>query len=70
MITADCHLDHEATLFRGNSFATRLLTVYARASGYDYLRDSLKDLLWSMCQRSTDPGPVRGAIGCQMSVTC
>lgn len=26
--------DHESTLFRGNSFATRILTAYARARGY------------------------------------
>ena len=27
-------VDQEGTLFRGNSFATRILTVYARARGY------------------------------------
>jgi len=43
--------DHESTLFRGNSFATRILTVYARARGYHYLRNTLKDLLHTLCQK-------------------
>ncbi|KAK4049767.1 Ras GTPase activating protein ira2 [Microbotryomycetes sp. JL221] len=45
--------EHEATLFRGNSFATRLLTVYARAKGYHYLRNTLEQLITTLCQRSS-----------------
>lgn len=43
--------DHESTLFRGNSFATRILTVYARARGYHYLRNTLRDLLLTLCSK-------------------
>ncbi|KAM0749716.1 hypothetical protein T439DRAFT_302673 [Meredithblackwellia eburnea MCA 4105] len=43
--------DHESTLFRGNSFATRILTAYARARGYHYLRNTLKDLLLTLCKK-------------------
>lgn len=43
--------DHESTLFRGNSFATRILTVYARTRGYHYLRETLKDLLSAVCSK-------------------
>ncbi|KAK4052185.1 Ras GTPase activating protein ira2 [Microbotryomycetes sp. JL201] len=42
--------EHEATLFRGNSFATRLMTVYARAKGYAYLRRTLESLILQLCQ--------------------
>lgn len=52
MLVADVarpRIDHESTLFRGNSFATRILTVYARSRGYHYLRDTLKDLLVTLC---------------------
>jgi len=43
--------DHESTLFRGNSFATRILTVYARTRGYHYLRETLKELLSTVCSK-------------------
>ncbi len=43
--------DHESTLFRGNSFATRILTVYARTRGYHYLRETLKELLATVCSK-------------------
>ncbi|KAM0792957.1 hypothetical protein ACM66B_002715 [Microbotryomycetes sp. NB124-2] len=54
--------EHEATLFRGNSFATRLMTVYARARGYAYLRRTLGGLILQLCERPSqfvdelDPG--------------
>lgn len=30
--------EHESTLFRGNSFATRIVTLYGRSQAYSYLR--------------------------------
>lgn len=32
---------NESELFRGNNFCTRILTGYARAAGYTYLRNTL-----------------------------
>jgi neurofibromin 1 len=43
--------EHESTLFRGNSFATRLLTAFARARGYHYLRATLSDLMMGLCRK-------------------
>ena len=37
--------EHEATLFRGNSSATRLLTAFARSRGYGYTRFLVNSLL-------------------------
>ena len=37
--------EHEATLFRGNSSATRLLTAFARSRGYGYTRFLVTSLL-------------------------
>jgi neurofibromin 1 len=57
--------DHESTLFRGNSFATRILTVYARARGYHYLRNTLKDLLLTLCQKPPEfsmVGPLQNVV--------
>ena len=49
---AEC--EHESTLFRGNSFATRMLTSFGRSRGYHYLRATLRDLMLSMCKRPRD----------------
>ena len=46
--------EHESTLFRGNSFATKMLTSFGRARGYHYLRATLRDLMLSMCKRPRD----------------
>jgi len=37
--------DHELTVFRGNSLTTQLLNIFAWAQGYDYLRNTLSNLL-------------------------
>ncbi|PLW29693.1 hypothetical protein PCASD_22316 [Puccinia coronata f. sp. avenae] len=37
--------DQEPMTFRGNSFTTRLLNIFARTQGYDYLRTTLSNLL-------------------------
>lgn len=42
--------EHEASLFRSNTFTTRILTSYARTQGYGYLRHTLRDLLLSLCE--------------------
>ncbi|WAQ85082.1 hypothetical protein PtA15_5A656 [Puccinia triticina] len=46
--------DHESTVFRGNSFTTRLLTIFARAQGYDYLRNTLSNLLVGLANKPSE----------------
>ncbi|CAH7670866.1 hypothetical protein BY996DRAFT_4641287 [Phakopsora pachyrhizi] len=46
--------DHESTVFRGNSLTTRLLTVFARAQGYDYLRNTLANLLLGLSNKPSE----------------
>ncbi|PLW05507.1 hypothetical protein PCASD_23830, partial [Puccinia coronata f. sp. avenae] len=46
--------DHESTVFRGNSFTTRLLTIFARAQGYDYLRTTLSNLLVGLSNKPSE----------------
>lgn len=46
--------DHESTVFRGNSFTTRLLTIFARAQGYDYLRNTLSNLLVGLSNKPSE----------------
>lgn len=46
--------EHESTVFRGNSFTTRLLTVFARAKGYDYLRNTLANLLLGLSNKPSE----------------
>ncbi|SCZ95032.1 BZ3500_MvSof-1268-A1-R1_Chr11-3g03557 [Microbotryum saponariae] len=43
--------DHESTLFRGNTFASRLLTIYSKVQGYRYLRETLRELLLAICSK-------------------
>ncbi|SCV72895.1 BQ2448_13 [Microbotryum intermedium] len=43
--------DHESTLFRGNTLASRLLTIYSKVQGYHYLRETLRDLLLTICSK-------------------
>ncbi|WAQ90170.1 hypothetical protein PtA15_12A156 [Puccinia triticina] len=46
--------DHESTVFRGNLFTTRLLTIFARAQGYDYLRNMLSNLLVGLANKPSE----------------
>lgn len=46
--------DHESTLFRGNTFATRLLTVHARRQGSAYLEDTLGELVTAVYNKPPD----------------
>ncbi|MBW0469189.1 hypothetical protein O181_008904 [Austropuccinia psidii MF-1] len=46
--------EHESTVLRGNSFTTRLLTIFARAQGYDYLRSTLANLLLGLSNKPTE----------------
>lgn len=55
-VRADCFLEieHESILFRGNSAATRLLTIFARTRGYSYLRFLISNLLSALAQQPLD----------------
>lgn len=44
--------EHESSLFRSNTFATKILTAYARANGRHYLNQTLRDLLVSLTTAS------------------
>ncbi|PLW44676.1 hypothetical protein PCANC_12363 [Puccinia coronata f. sp. avenae] len=46
--------DHELAVFRGNSFTTQLLTIFARAQGYDYLRTTLSNLLVGLSNKPSE----------------
>ncbi|WAR61458.1 hypothetical protein PtB15_12B143 [Puccinia triticina] len=46
--------DHESTVSRGNLFTTRLLTIFARAQGYDYLRNMLSNLLVGLANKPSE----------------
>ncbi|OAV85794.1 hypothetical protein PTTG_07084 [Puccinia triticina 1-1 BBBD Race 1] len=46
--------DHESTVFRGNLFTTRLLTIFARAQGYNYLRATLSNLLVGLVNKPSE----------------
>jgi neurofibromin 1 len=46
--------NHESELFRANSTTTRLLTVYARTYGYNYLRSTLLPLLVSLSEKPAE----------------
>ncbi|KAA1065733.1 Ras GTPase activating protein ira2 [Puccinia graminis f. sp. tritici] len=45
---------HELTVFRGSSFTTRLLTIFARAQGYNYLRNTLSNLLVGLSNKPSE----------------
>ncbi|PLW29808.1 hypothetical protein PCANC_21037 [Puccinia coronata f. sp. avenae] len=46
--------NHELAVFRGNSFTTQLLTIFARAQGYDYLRTTLSNLLVGLSNKPSE----------------
>jgi neurofibromin 1 len=52
--------------FRGNPFTIRLLTIFAQAQGYDYLRTTLSNLLVGLSNKplkfSVDLNPHRASV--------
>lgn len=46
--------EHESIVSRGNSFTTRLLTVFARSEGYDYLRNTLANILLGLSNKPSE----------------
>lgn len=46
--------EQESSLFRGNTFTTRLLTVFAKTKGYEYLRETLAPMLYSIATKPAE----------------
>lgn len=46
--------NHESELFRANSITTRLLTIFAKTYGYNYVRATLQPLLASLAEKPVE----------------
>ncbi|KAK4687682.1 neurofibromin 1, partial [Tremellales sp. Uapishka_1] len=46
--------NHESELFRANSITTRILTIFAKTYGYNYVRATLQPLIHSLVEKPAD----------------
>lgn len=46
--------NHESELFRANSITTRLLTIFAKTYGYNYVRATLQPLIHSLSEKPAE----------------